>query len=85
MKLILGRVGQHKTVTECARAGTRDTGCEHYRFRGGGVPGISQRPGLGDFGEGEGVSGRESFMNKGVEAAEDRDGQELERRLAHLG
>lgn len=35
MKLILGTVGQHRTVTECARAGTRDTGCGHYRFQGG--------------------------------------------------
>lgn len=89
MKLILGIIGQPKTVN-CA-------GTEHViqavsaivfepGLAGGvGGPGIPQRPALWDFGKGERVSGRESCMSKSLEAGEARNREETRSPWVMLG
>lgn len=82
MKLILGIVGQPKTVS-CA-------GAEHVIQAVSAIvfePGLrgwgswnTTKTSLGSFGKGERVSGRESCMSKSLEAGEARN-----RRLTHLG
>lgn len=82
---MLGRVGQCKTVTECARVRTCGTGCEHCKIQGREGHWGVMRTRIGELLEGkrEFQAGK-SCMNKGMEAGEGQVGQEIVR-LVHVG